>query len=418
MNLMRKLGILAALLFASVVSFAQITVSGHVYSTANQLCPVGSCQVVFRLRNYSGNIPRIVGTGQLAPTTITVAMSTPGVFSTSLYGNDAISPSNTFYQVDFLYQGKIVSSGNFLFTGLSPINLDTAVPIQPAPTPALDVAPFLSSNNTFTGINTFNGAVVFNSTVTFNNSATFSSINITGGSINGTVIGNLTPAAITGTTIAATVAFVGSLTGNASTATALASTPNLCSIGQGTRGIDASGNAQGCVTYVQLAGDLGNTAASPQVLFTHLSSPLPVNQGGTAVNDFSFNGSTHKVASVSGTLTNGHTVKVDASGNLVDGGAVTAGSSGQVTVGGIIFQWFTGSSDSAAEQTVTKTFPSAFPTNVWHVQVAYQQGVAGSTSDDCWYQVQSFSTTSVTLTKQGTGGTCQTSSPLILAIGN
>ena len=32
---------------------------------------------------------------------------------------------------------------------------------------------------------------------------------------------------------------------------------------------------------VSLAGDLGNTAANPQVISTHLSSPLPVAQGGT-----------------------------------------------------------------------------------------------------------------------------------------
>lgn len=40
----------------------------------------------------------------------------------------------------------------------------------------------------------------------------------------------------------------------------------------------ATSGAQGAV---QLAGDLGNTAAAPEVLSTHLASPLPVNQGGT-----------------------------------------------------------------------------------------------------------------------------------------
>ncbi|HEV2412999.1 MAG TPA: hypothetical protein VGS28_04335 [Candidatus Saccharimonadales bacterium] len=33
---------------------------------------------------------------------------------------------------------------------------------------------------------------------------------------------------------------------------------------------------------VQVAGDIGNTASSPQVTSTHLSSALPINQGGTA----------------------------------------------------------------------------------------------------------------------------------------
>jgi hypothetical protein len=35
---------------------------------------------------------------------------------------------------------------------------------------------------------------------------------------------------------------------------------------------------------VALAGDLGNTTADPQVLSTHLTAPLPVNQGGTNSN--------------------------------------------------------------------------------------------------------------------------------------
>ncbi|HET7827455.1 MAG TPA: hypothetical protein VFK97_01135, partial [Candidatus Saccharimonadales bacterium] len=42
----------------------------------------------------------------------------------------------------------------------------------------------------------------------------------------------------------------------------------------------ASGSQPG---LVQLAGDLGNTAVSPQVVSTHLSSPLPPSQGGTGV---------------------------------------------------------------------------------------------------------------------------------------
>jgi hypothetical protein len=54
-------------------------------------------------------------------------------------------------------------------------------------------------------------------------------------------------------------------TGNAATATALASAPTTCSVGQGSTGINASGAAQGCTVYVQLAGDLASTAASPQV---------------------------------------------------------------------------------------------------------------------------------------------------------
>lgn len=72
----------------------------------------------------------------------------------------------------------------------------------------------------------------------------------------------------------------GSYSGTAALATAAAGTPGLCSAGQGATGISSSFNAAGCTTYAQIAGDLGNTGASPQVTSTHLSSPLPVGQGG------------------------------------------------------------------------------------------------------------------------------------------
>src|SRR5271170_4664163 len=42
--------------------------------------------------------------------------------------------------------------------------------------------------------------------------------------------------------------------------------------------VDATSSQLGGIV---LTGDLGNTATSPEVVSTHLSSPLPVNQGGT-----------------------------------------------------------------------------------------------------------------------------------------
>lgn len=96
----------------------------------------------------------------------------------------------------------------------------------------------------------------------------------------------------------------------------------------------------------------------------------------------------------------------------------TTGTSGQIVFpSGVIMQWFQGSTDSASEGTYDHNFPSAFPNAVWNVQVAYQEG-SSSAADDCWYQISSFTTSTVTLRKQGTGGTCQTSIPHIFAIGN
>jgi hypothetical protein len=43
--------------------------------------------------------------------------------------------------------------------------------------------------------------------------------------------------------------------------------------------------SSGTLGLIQLDGDLGNTATLPEVVSTHLSSPLPTTQGGTGVNE-------------------------------------------------------------------------------------------------------------------------------------
>ena len=109
----------------------------------------------------------------------------------------------------------------------------------------------------------------------------------------------------------------------------------------------------------------------------------------------------------------------DGNGNLAPSSVVAVtGDPGRITLpGGVIMQWFTGTTDAAPETTYSHSFPLTFPTSVWNIQVTYQEGTSSS-SDDCWYQIVSFSTSAVVLRKQGTGGTCQTSIPHIFAIGN
>ncbi|MFE2712227.1 beta strand repeat-containing protein [Streptomyces mirabilis] len=68
----------------------------------------------------------------------------------------------------------------------------------------------------------------------------------------------------------------------ASSANGTAVTPSRSDHTHGTPSLPAaSGGTQG---VVQLAGDLAGTAASPQVVGTHLASPLPVAQGGTGAS--------------------------------------------------------------------------------------------------------------------------------------
>jgi Chaperone of endosialidase/Repeat of unknown function (DUF5907) len=51
--------------------------------------------------------------------------------------------------------------------------------------------------------------------------------------------------------------------------------------GGGDINLDVVSATSGQLGAIQLAGDLGNTATSPEVLSTHLSAPLPILQGGT-----------------------------------------------------------------------------------------------------------------------------------------
>lgn len=85
--------------------------------------------VKFDLQNYGNNPPKITGTGVIVGTSVTTAVGAS--FSVTLYGNDVISPANTYYMVT-LYDsnGHIVVEVPYNFTGvggdlsnLSPLNV-------------------------------------------------------------------------------------------------------------------------------------------------------------------------------------------------------------------------------------------------------------------------------------------------------
>lgn len=100
----------------------------------------GNAFVRFRLRNYSGFVPRVLGTAILVETQIDVVPNSSGLVTTQLWGNDSIDPGgtnnppSTFYTVEYWNQGRITSQGNFSIIGGS-FNLGTAAQINPPPTP-------------------------------------------------------------------------------------------------------------------------------------------------------------------------------------------------------------------------------------------------------------------------------------------
>ena len=94
------------------------------------------------------------------------------------------------------------------------------------------------------------------------------SVNIDGGAIDGTIIGGTTKAAIGGTTITATTAFVGDLTGTAANATILATGRTIGMTGDMTwtsAAFDGSGNVTGTGTLATVNSNVGSFGGATAV---------------------------------------------------------------------------------------------------------------------------------------------------------
>lgn len=126
----------------------------------------GNSFVRFRLRNFSGYVPRVNGTAIVAEPVIDALPNSSGGISTTLWGNDNIVPLNTltspqyngtFYTVEFWNAGRITSSGNYIITGSS-FDLDTAAqmstPAQTATGGSGNTSPILQVNGTNNAVQT------------------------------------------------------------------------------------------------------------------------------------------------------------------------------------------------------------------------------------------------------------------------
>lgn len=90
----------------------------------------GNAALRFRLRNFAGSVPRVNGTAILIEPNRDVFPDADGNISTDLWGNDSITPANTFYSVDYINNGRVVATVNYLITGTT-FDLDTHDPINP-----------------------------------------------------------------------------------------------------------------------------------------------------------------------------------------------------------------------------------------------------------------------------------------------
>ena len=92
------------------------------------LTGAGNGYVILTLINYETNIPRLYGGGVIVNL---VYQTSPGAnFSVNLWGNDAITPPNTYYQVAFYGAGQsLIATEIYQFNGSGTFDLSEVTPI-------------------------------------------------------------------------------------------------------------------------------------------------------------------------------------------------------------------------------------------------------------------------------------------------
>jgi hypothetical protein len=134
----KRLSLFLTILCAIAPAMAQQSLSGHLFSGNSGA--VSSAFARLRLDNQGANVAKVSGTGILVQTQFDVpANSTTGVFSSSFWDNDHISPAGTQWIVEYWFNGQMVSQATYTFTGGGPYNLDsmapnTTLPVIAAPT--------------------------------------------------------------------------------------------------------------------------------------------------------------------------------------------------------------------------------------------------------------------------------------------
>ena len=111
----------------------QITIAGN---TADLFGAEQSGTLVVQLCNFGSQIPRVSGTALIAQTSPLPIQITAGAYNFKLWGNDVITPSDTFYTIRAVdANGNTVQINAYQFTGTETIDLSSANPYNPPPYP-------------------------------------------------------------------------------------------------------------------------------------------------------------------------------------------------------------------------------------------------------------------------------------------
>lgn len=116
------LSIVLVLSWAGLASAQNVSVSGNIQNLTGST-PDASSFVRFILKNYTGTVPKVNGTAVLLPgcgqanTLCQDFTPVSGAISGTIYGNDIITPTGTFYTIQFWTKGRTLFSCDYNVTG-------------------------------------------------------------------------------------------------------------------------------------------------------------------------------------------------------------------------------------------------------------------------------------------------------------
>lgn len=129
---------LAFFLLAPALYAQNVAVTGNTKDMTGNAA-VKNTFVRFKLKNYTGSIPKVNGVAVIYPSCAQsnaicqdFAPDNTGLVTGQIYGNDQIDPSGTYYTLEFWFQGRIAYSADYLITGTA-FNFNTAIPISNIP---------------------------------------------------------------------------------------------------------------------------------------------------------------------------------------------------------------------------------------------------------------------------------------------
>lgn len=105
----------------------QVTITGNLQQITGSL---DAASAVFELVNFGSSVPRVSGTCLILQISTTVVADGSGNISVTLWGNDVIAPSGTYYTVTYYNEsGGQVASVPYQFVGSGSFDLSTLIPI-------------------------------------------------------------------------------------------------------------------------------------------------------------------------------------------------------------------------------------------------------------------------------------------------